>query len=596
MKTRLSGISFKRRVNKSQKQFEDLGVQAEQNIDKLFYKRFKNLVLIRRFLISWLGLFGLLIIGLIVQNLNLGSYYQSLKTVPGGTYNEGVHGRFTNASPIFATTDADTTVSRLIFSGLFSYDHNGKFVGDLASGYSVEDHGTKYIVRLKPKLVWQDGKILNSSDVLFTYQTIQNPDTHSPLLSSWQGVTVTAPDSRTIVFRLPGELASFPLNLVNGIIPRHILAKVPVANLRIADFNSVNPIGSGPFKWHQLQVNGNGDPKNSQEQIALIPFKDYIGGEPKLQKFVVNVFADQKDLVKAFRSNQLTAIEGDQSFSNLEAEKTGTVKHNLANRAANMVFFKTSSGVLANPAVRQSLVQSANIPDIIKHLGYPTHAVREPFLLGQLGYDPAFAQSGFDLKAANMALQNDGWTKTSDGNYSKSGSPLTFTLSVANVPEEHLVASLLEKQWRVLGAKVIVQYLDSTDFQNALTYHNYDAIFNGISIGIDPDVFVYWDSSQADIRSTNRLNLSEYKNPIADAALESGRTRLDPSLRVIKYRPFLQAWQHDNPALGLYQPSLLYLTNGPVAGLDEHPISSALDRFANVQNWEIRQAKVSSNK
>ena len=147
---------------------------------------------------------------------------------------------------------------------------------------------------------------------------------------------------------------------------------------------------------------------------------------------------------------------------------------------------------------------------------------------------------------------------------------------------------------KALGVKLDVQLQDSSDFQSTINYHSYDAVLNGISIGVDPDVFVYWDSSQADPRSSHRLNLSEYKNGTADSALESGRTRIDPGLRVIKYKPFLQEWQKDAPAIGLYQPRLLYLTNGPVAGLSENPITSPTDRFINVQNWQIREAKVTN--
>jgi hypothetical protein len=95
------------------------------------------------------------------------------------------------------------------------------------------------------------------------------------------------------------------------------------------------------------------------------------------------------------------------------------------------------------------------------------------------------------------------------------------------------------------------------------------------------------------VRSSH-LNLSEYKNTTADAALEAGRTRLDPTLRVIKYKPFLQEWQKDAPAVGLYQPRLLYLTHGPVAGLSQKPISSPTDRFINVDQWQIREAKVTN--
>jgi hypothetical protein len=89
------------------------------------------------------------------------------------------------------------------------------------------------------------------------------------------------------------------------------------------------------------------------------------------------------------------------------------------------------------------------------------------------------------------------------------------------------------------------------------------------------------------VRSSNRLNFSEYASPAADAALEAGRTRLNNQLRAIKYRAFLQAWQKDTPALGLYQPRLLYVSHIPVYGLEEHQINADADRFDNVSSWMI---------
>jgi peptide/nickel transport system substrate-binding protein len=117
----------------------------------------------------------------------------------------------------------------------------------------------------------------------------------------------------------------------------------------------------------------------------------------------------------------------------------------------------------------------------------------------------------------------------------------------------------------------------------------------GVSVGVDPDVYVYWHSSQADALSPVRLNLSEYKSSQADASLEAGRTRLDPALRTEKYKPFLQAWQADAPALGMYQPRFLYITHGQVFGLSQHAVNSDADRFTNVQNWEVRQARKTVN-
>jgi len=105
---------------------------------------------------------------------------------------------------------------------------------------------------------------------------------------------------------------------------------------------------------------------------------------------------------------------------------------------------------------------------------------------------------------------------------------------------------------------------------------------------------VYWHSSQNDARS-NRLNFSEFNNKVADTALEAGRTRIDTELRAVKYKPFLQAWHQNNPALGLYQPRYLYMTQGTVYGMKTHTLNSETDRFTNVHNWQIRQAATTNS-
>jgi peptide/nickel transport system substrate-binding protein len=593
MQLRFLKLRFRKQLRHGQRQVGGLGSQTEQGFEKHFVRRLGHLNPIKRFVAGWLLLLLVLIGGLIAQNLLLSNYFQTLKPVPGGIYSEGMLGTFTNASPLFATSNVDSSVSRLLFAGLFTYDPQNHLTGDLASSYSADSAGTTYTVHLKPHLTWQDGQPLTSADVLFTYRTIQNADTQSPLESSWAGISVAAPDPQTVTFKLPDPLASFPYNMTNGIVPQHLLSKVPAADLRSADFNTVRPVGAGPFSLQDIKVTGN-DPATAQEQLALVPFAGYQGGKPKLQEFIARIYADQDDLVKAFKGGQLNGVEGlDSVPASLKGSSSMQV-HSPLLTAANMVFFKTSTGVLSDQQVRTALVQATDTTAIIKSLGYATHAVNEPFLSDQLGYDPAYAQPGYDLAAAEKALDADGWTVGKDGLRSKAGQPLRFTLTAADNPEATSVSHQLRQQWRAAGVDLQLQLQNSGDFQNALAYHTYDAVLYGIAIGPDPDVFVYWDSSQADIRSTNRLNLSEYKDAQADLSIESGRTRLDPGLRAVKYKPFLQAWQTDSPAVGLYQPRLLYLTNGSVAGFSNHSLNSAADRFNNVQNWEIRQGKVTN--
>jgi peptide/nickel transport system substrate-binding protein len=573
------------------RQIEGLSVQAEKNIDRHFINRLVRLLQVRRFVITWTLLLVLIIGSVIIQTDVLSGYYQSLQPVPGGVYTEGILGDFTTANPLFATGQVDGAVSKLVFASLFIYSQSNQLVGDLASSWSVSPSGTVYTVNLKPNLVWQDGQPLTSKDVVFTYQAIQNPNVQSPLNANWQGVTVAAVNPLTVSFTLSNPLSSFPYSLTNGIIPEHILASVPAAELISANFNT-DPVGAGPFSWLSVAEQGL-TPQTRQEQINLMPFKHYNGGQPKLSGFIIRAFHDQNQLISSFKQRALNGIAGLENVPTSLVNNQQVQVYSMQLTAANMVFFKTSAGVLADTSVRKAIVYAANINSLIASLGYPANPVREPLLTGQLGFNPAYEQQTDNLSLADTTLTADGWVSpTLGGIRSKAGVPLKFILFAANNPDNQNITSLLKTQLRAAGIDMTVVLQNSVDLSNTITYHNYDALLYGISIGVDPDVFAYWDSSQAYPTALDGVNFSEYKNPTADEGLEAGRIVSDPALRAIKYATFLSAWQSDAPALALYQPRFLYLTNQPVFGLNDNTINSATGHYNNVQNWEIRQARV----
>jgi peptide/nickel transport system substrate-binding protein len=251
-----------------------------------------------------------------------------------------------------------------------------------------------------------------------------------------------------------------------------------------------------------------------------------------------------------------------------------------------MVFFNTTSGTMTDTQVRRALVQGTDVSAIQQRLGYPTRPVREPILKGQVGYDASVQQLGYDVDAAKATLDKAGWLVGKAGIRYKDKKPLTVNLAASRSREHSKVTKSLQADWQKLGVRLELPSYDAEDFQNTLSAHNYDAILYGISIGVDPDIFVYWHSTQTDPRST-RLNLSLYKSAAADAALDAGRTRLEPALRTIKYKPFLQTWQQDAPAIGLYQPRFQYVSHTKIYGLDAKVLNNGTDRLNNVQNWMV---------
>jgi len=578
-------LRWRRKFRRRQRQIEDIGSNTEENLDRHFFRRLGRLYEVRRFILTWVVLVLALIGAVVVQTRALGDYYLKTVPIPGGIYSEGILGVYTNSNPIYASSEVDVSVSRLIFAGLLTHDEQNKLTGDLAESWSVNETGKKYTVNLREDLRWHDGKALTAKDIVFTFQMIQNPDARSPLFSSWQGVKVTAVDDVTVTFELSSILASFPYSLTTGIIPQHKLNDVEPGELRGSLFNTVEPVGSGPFKWKDVEVYGD-TAADREQRIALSAFDNYYKGRPKLNEFIVRAFLEESTLIKSFDTGELNGVAGA-----LSVPLTGpnTLEHNLPLTGGVMVFFKTDQPNLQDAKVRRALTQATNQKEIIRQLSEESSQVDGPLLPEQVGYNPAVTQYAYDLEQAKALLEEVGWkVDVSTGIRSKEGKTLTIVLNTLSSAEYAAVANQLQKQWREVGVDLSVNLLAQRDLQTAIDDRSYDVLVYGIVMGQDPDQFAYWHSTQADIRSQRRLNFSNYSNKTVDSALEAGRTRIDTGLRAAKYLPFLQAWREDAPAIALYRPRFVYTSYGSLYNFDQRSINSPVDRFNFVENWMIR--------
>lgn len=585
MINRTTKLRFRRHVKQRQRQIEGISSSTEEHFDKHFFRRLGRLYEVRRFIASWVLLVVLLIAAVVVQTRALGDYFLKLVPTAGGIYAEGMIGSYTNANPIFATTDVDTSISHLLFSGLLTYDNDNKLAPDLATEWSVDESGKVYTVNLREDVQWHDGTPFTADDVVFTIRAIQNPDTRSPHFASWQGITAKAVGDYTVTFTLPNILASFPYSLTLGMLPMHKLAGVQPVDLRGSLFNTVEPVGTGPFTWSGVEVHGDTAAEREQ-RIALSAYERYHRGRPKLDEFIVRAFLDEAALMTSFEQGKLNAVAG-----MLSAPLSGpdVQERNLSLTGAVMVFFNTQAPAMQDAKVRRALTMATSRPDILGQLGYESAPVEGPLLPEHIGYDPNLHQHSFDRAGAEALLSEAGWTvDPATGFRMKDGQKLTLTLNTLSSAEYAGVASQLQRQWRQVGVELQVNSLAQSDLQMIIDSRDYDALVYGIIMGLDPDQFAYWHSSQADPRSQRRLNFSDYKSSTADAALEAGRTRIDPALRAAKYTPFLQAWRDDAPAMALYRPRFIYTTYGKLYNFEPRSLNSPVDRYANVEQWMIR--------
>jgi len=160
-------------------------------------------------------------------------YINSTVEVPkvGGSYVEGVLGQPKFINPIIAQSGTvDMDLVTLIYSPLFHYNLQNELVNDLAESYEISEDGLTVTVTLRKGITWQDGEPFKADDVVYTVQSIQNPNLQSPLKSSFDNVTVEKGDDRTVIFRLEEPYAPFISSLTFGILPKHLWEQVEPAN------------------------------------------------------------------------------------------------------------------------------------------------------------------------------------------------------------------------------------------------------------------------------------------------------------------------------------------------------------------------------
>ena len=165
---------WRRKVRKALKFWKNINVLFRSGINQPIKK---NFVFVRRFVIGWIVIISLMVVGITLQSQQLDSAYKKSLPKQGGAYTEGMVGELSNLNPIFASGDVNQAASRLIFSGLFEYDRSGDLQPNLAKDIEIDKSGLKYTVNLRQDVTWHDGDLLDAKDVVYTFKTIQNPAT-----------------------------------------------------------------------------------------------------------------------------------------------------------------------------------------------------------------------------------------------------------------------------------------------------------------------------------------------------------------------------------------------------------------------------------
>jgi peptide/nickel transport system substrate-binding protein len=516
-------------------------------------------------------------------------------------YREGILGRPASINPLTASTQADRDIVALVFSGLTRLGPQGSIVPDLAERWSSDEAGKSWVFTIRADALWQDGIPVTSDDVVFTIETLQDPEYAGPTAGSWAEVSVSALDARTVQFDLKTPVAGFLNATTQPLLPAHILAGVAASALA-ADPFSRSPIGSGPFRlvnWDDLEADlepafPGATPVPAGSPVPASPGPKRV--QPYLAKVELHFYSDPAQLVDDFRRGNLDAAVGlpPSMAKDVTAPGSRLVSYPRSTFAGIVLNLRISHRELRDVRVRRALLQALDRSKLIAGVldGAGVRA-DTPIPPSSWASDPsAQAAVRFDPKAAATGLKTAGWKQVKRRWVAPGGSaPYRLQLLAPNASANPVVwatAQAIDADWTGFGLTVDLEGMPPADLVGGrLQTGLFGAAALDINVGLDPDLYPLLASTQ----TASRSNVSGLQLPALDSLLEAARRPASTDVRMQAFKALETDLAANLYVLPLFFRDEVVVLSDRVQGPAPRLIADPADRYWDVLTWRLASGR-----
>lgn len=444
-----------------------------------------------------------------------------------------------------AGESASAAIASNIFNSLLKYNANLDLEGELAESWLISKDQKTITFKLKPNLSWADGKPLTSADVLFTWKLVIDENTRSPYASDFQLVKkADAPDPLT--FSVTYDQAYAPaLDSWAGlsILPEHSLKGQDIHTTSFAR----KPVGSN---YYQLDTWKNG------ENITLSRNPNSVLGPANINQLITRIIPDNSAQFLELMADNIDSMGLDPiKYSRIipsrpELQKKLNLYKELGNSYTYMGFnlkHKPFDDIRVRKAINYAIDKQEIIDGVYLGLGIN---IASPYKPGTRWSNPALSPYPYDPNKAKTLLLEAGFKDTDgDGIVERDGKPFAFEIITNQNKEREKSAVLIQRRLKDVGIDVKIRAIEWASFiSRFIKTGDFDVVVLGWGLGLDPDQFNIWHSSQ---QAPGQFNFIGYNNPTIDKLLEQGRTELDPDKRMKIYHEFAQVLLEDCPIVYL---------------------------------------------
>ena len=436
--------------------------------------------------------------------------------VPPGTVFYASGADLQSINPLLTVHPLARQVQRYaLFLTLARYDAALQAQPYLAQGWSWSRDRRTLDLDLRHDVRWHDGVPTTAADVAFTLEAARDPATGYPRAVDLAClVGARALDGFTVRLSYCEPQRGFPDVLTDlAVVPAHLLAGVPHAQLRRAAFNQ-HPVGNGPYRFVSHVA--------AQRWVfeANPDFPPALGGPPAVHRVVIVVVDEATTKLAGLVTGELDVAGIQPMHASLVRRDSALVLVDYPVLLTYGLVWNTRRAPFDDARLRRALTLALDRAQIVSAYLYGFGEVADGPVPPWHPLAVPVAHMPFDRAAARSLLDSLGWTAGPDGVRRRDGRRLAFTLLTVGAADNSL-EQMIQADLKAVGADVRIRQLELGAFlataQGAA--RDYDALVTGISGDLDLGYLrALFDSR----RLAEPLQYAQYANAAVDRALDAG--------------------------------------------------------------------------
>lgn len=449
--------------------------------------------------------------------------------------------------PAWSNSAYEGMVINQVFDGLVTHDPGLQIVPALASTWSVSRDARLFTFHLRQGAKFHDGAPVTSDDVVFSVRRLLEPVHRGrslayPYLLALEGASafarglsghltgISAPDGRTVVFRLEHPYPSFLEVLAMDpllIVPRHVVERVG------AEEFGRHPIGSGPFrlasrdaKHVRLEANPghfSGRPFIDAAEIQVLETSETDSGASRFDRGEIDVFDLGPEQTEGYSKDPRVRVHRYQDLS-------------LA-----FLGFLTGRPPLDDPRIRRAIAHAVDRTAATQAAGGPKQPAVGILPPGMPAYSPVEKTLAHDPGRARRLLEEAGHPG------GRGVESISLYVAQRNEPMKR-IARRVRDDLAAVGIRVEVREVSWSELSRLTDDHAAPAfLISWIADLNDPDAFL-----RSLFEAGTTANYFDFSDPLTERGIVDGSRQMNPVERARIYRDLERHILGEAPLVPLY--------------------------------------------